>query len=73
MAEILGGNQMIELITLEELAKITGKTKFELAILCTEGKIPHTMKDGMPRFDPAKIFNAKHIHPEQITKDNANQ
>ena len=49
---------MIELITLEELAKITGKTKFELAILCTEGKIPHTMKDGMPRFDPAKIFNA---------------
>jgi hypothetical protein len=64
---------MIELITIDELAKISGKSKFELALVVAEGKIPHVMKDGMPRFDLTEIIRHELQNDERTCADpNAN-
>jgi hypothetical protein len=50
---------MMQLVGIEELAKIVNLSKIQLAFLATEGILPHRMKDGMPLFDP--VETNKHL------------
>jgi hypothetical protein len=50
---------MIELIDIDELAKMTNFRKLELAMLTADGILPHIMREGIPRYDPIEAI--KHL------------
>jgi hypothetical protein len=46
---------MIRLFSLQEMADDLKLPPAVVALWAADGKIPHTMKDGMPLFDPIAV------------------